>query len=120
MKEKLTRLLFGASLLATMVGCSESDQTKYTREVISGIPLSSGVCAYGGTHNSFAGTFRSGDKIFLARSVDSYAPEIAEAEALNNMEINDGDKEPVQLTGHYKDDRFIIETLKSNGYTINF
>lgn len=47
--------------------------------------------------------------------------ENAQATALIQSEIADGDNESIELRGRYGDERtFVIESLTANGYTIDF
>ena len=97
-------------------------------ETITGIPLSTGE-SYARDLGTFAVVIEQEGKHILARSGLSGNSEQqygtgtiqkATAQALVESEMNDGDDEPIELTGHYQDDRFIISSLKANGYTVNF
>jgi hypothetical protein len=117
MKKAIT---LGLAALLGLAGCSEElGETKPTKSSISGIPLSSATASQYG-YDYFAGIFKVDGKTVLARTRNTHTSRVAEAQALVNMEINDGDNEAVQLTGHYENDRFFITSLESNGYTINF
>lgn len=45
---------------------------------------------------------------------------VLEAAALIQSEMNDGDNEPIELTGEYSGNRFNIQSVTANGYRINF
>ena len=36
-----------------------------------------------------------------------------------SFKINDGDNEQIELTGQYKDNKFEINSVTANGYTID-
>ncbi len=134
MLEKLTRPIklgiAGLGLLS-LVGCGETIKTPPNYYVmitkateISGYPLSTGE-SYAKRDGSIATVLRldDGTTVLAYKNVISNygTKEIAQAQAIIESEINDGDNEKIELTGQYEDlTTFQIKSIRANGHEVIF
>lgn len=106
-------------------GCEKEESAKKpyenSYEKIRGIPLSVGV-SYGpfNDRSDIATVIEIEGKKVLGYARSRKGDKIAEAAALIQSEINDGDDEPIELTGSYNEDKFSIDSIRANGYVVNF
>ena len=105
----------------TLSGCGGSrSEAPQEHEKIRGIPLS-----VSGTSADYSGGLAvvidiQGRKI-LGYTSGLHGPiKYAEAVALIQSEINDGDNETIELTGNYEYNKFRIRSIKANGYELEF
>ena len=92
---------------------------------IKGKPISVDTEIYYHTKGSISTVIETeGKKVLCSYKTDGWKNIdcliLSEANALIQSEINDGDDESIELTGKYNGNKFEINSLKANGYEINF
>ncbi|HLC77760.1 MAG TPA: hypothetical protein VJH92_01415 [Candidatus Nanoarchaeia archaeon] len=113
----LTGIVLGTTLLGSL-GCSAESSIESKKLVLQGKPISVGE-SYGENRGSLATIIDIEGKLVLAQRY-VYCKASSEALALVQSEINDGDNESITLYGEYEDNRFIMDSLTANGYTVDF
>ncbi|MBI4170533.1 MAG: hypothetical protein HY514_02480 [Candidatus Aenigmarchaeota archaeon] len=91
---------------------------------LRGKPVSA-AGTYGQSGGCIAAVLDVGNKYVLAVSPLDFAGDSternAEAVALIQSEIRDGDEEPLEMTGRYEENgKFLIKSLRANGYEVVF
>ena len=112
--------LVAGTILGCSGGVSKGNEPKY--ETITGLPISVGEF-YDHGYGSIATVIVGGEgKIILAEYVGGLNTKTAaRAQALIQSEIADGDNEPIELRGFYETDgTFKMQSLKANGYNVEF
>jgi len=103
-----------------LAGCGGDDVTDSSdRQTITGIPLSVVSDSYASLGGTLATVIDIEDKKVLGYSNSGSTRALTLAVALIQSEISDGDNEQISLTGHYVEDRFAIESVRANGYTVD-
>jgi len=126
---KKTLCVLVAAATIGLVGCDQKSANEIQRDLeikkeitISGKPISVAYTPSTKTeYGTFAAVFEIDGKFLLAyrRETDRIIP-YAEAAAVVQSEMNDGDNEPVNLIGHYQGNRFELSSIEANGYKIDF
>lgn len=104
---------------------NQNTQTQSNYQTIKGKPLSVDGEIFYHTKGSLSIVIEvEGKKVLCfyntngVSNIDSLT--LSNANALIQSEINDGDDESIELTGTYKGNKFTINSLTANGYTVNF
>ncbi|HLC56086.1 MAG TPA: hypothetical protein VJJ23_02510 [Candidatus Nanoarchaeia archaeon] len=131
MLEKITRPInlgiAGLELLG-LIGCGETIKTPPNYVMIpeateiSGYPLSTGE-SYAKSWGSIATVLKLDDNTVLAYVDENNGIpfKVAQAQAIIESEINDGDNEKVELTGEYESPTtFKIKSVRANGLEVKF
>lgn len=113
-----------AAVAIGVAGCSNNTSTKPEYQIISGQPISVEQ-NYAHSAGTIATVIKGNDKPILAyRTINSIllrTEEYAKAAVLIQSEISDGDKENIELSGHYNDrGEFVMSRVKANGYQVDF
>jgi len=126
----LQKIVGGLAMIVMLSGCcsenSENIQnTKY--ETIKGQPLAvNSQIAYGHLRRFAAVINVNGKPVFAGadvhptESTDLFGSRSIDAATLVESEINDGDNGKIELQGHYNGNIFEVQSVKANGYTVNF
>lgn len=111
-----------ALVAALSIGCGSSqNNSQPTYQTIKGRPLSVAIEQdHGGGHFSTVVDIDGKKVLCLFNSDVSIGCVASEAEALIQSEINDGDDESIELTGTYEGNKFNINSVTANGYTVDF
>ena len=116
------KIITGALIIGSLAGCrntSDSNSNLPHKEEVTGIPLS--VQIIGGAYTQgFSTVIEIKEGTYLLCTLPKeHGIGLTEAAALIKSEMNDGDNEPIILTGYRNADRFNILSISANGYTIN-
>ena len=119
----LLSLIFGCSSPTRTIQKPEAENYPVGEVTVRGKPLS----VYGNTGQSkeyLSTVVYIGNKPVLATAMRDCSNEAkeknTEAIALIQSEIADSDEEEIEMTGEYKDGKFLIKRLKANGYEMDF
>ncbi len=118
-RETLTNMVLVGVLAFGGVACKNENSNSNT-QTISGIPLS----AYSNDSDCLATVLDvNGTKVLSY----TYSGNLSMRHVLNTKgvaliqsEINDGDNEPIRLTGQYEGNHFKISSIEANGYKIDY
>lgn len=104
--------------------CARNDAEKQKDEylTISGIPMGLGE-SYARTSGSLAVVLKvpnQSQPVLAYTYISLDCRTSAEAQALIQSEINDGDEEEIELFGKYDGKKFQIKRLKANGLEVDF
>ena len=56
----------------------------------------------------------------LCSNKKTYMSKLTDATALIESEMNDRDSQPIEITGYQQEKKFIMSSVSTNGYRINF
>ena len=109
-------------ILGALAGCDGKNDSvnKPLEETVKGIPLS--VQVVGGTHSvhELSTVLQDSEgKYILANGGHYPLSDVTDGAALIESEMNDGDNESVELRGYRNGNRFKINSISSNGYTVD-
>ena len=121
--KSIGRALGIGALVLALSGCvnnqSGNQQSNNQYQTIRGAPISVAE-SYARMEGSLATVLDVEGKHVLAYTSNGNTRSNAEATALIQSEISDGDEEPIELMGNYDGNRFVIKRVNANGYQVNF
>jgi len=122
-RKTLTSIVLVGALALGGIGCSDNGQSNQQvnnqYQTIIGVPISVAE-SYARLKGSLATVLDVEGKYVLAYTSKGNTRTNAEATALIQSEISDGDEEPIELMGRYDGNRFIIKRVNANGYQVDF
>ncbi len=125
----MKKAAIGTTIVGTLTGCflmkkeELEKESKINLTKLVGIPLSVSLfeTRFGPTSISTV-LDANGKKVlaYIPYGARVRSQKFVDSAALIQSEINDGDKEPIELSGRYVDNKFEIYSLKANGYGVKF
>jgi len=126
MKKTLIIMVSFLIALIFITGCaldrkSINNSSKIDERIttIYGTPVSVAE-SYGQYGGTLAIVLKIDGKLVLAYATNGHTVTYAKAAALVLAEISDENNEPVELTGRYINDEFVMKSIKVRGYKIKF
>lgn len=114
--DKLQKTLGIGALVLSLIGCSNSDASQGIYQPLSGKPISVAE-----NDLTLSTVIEVDSKKILAIGYSGITGRVSEGVALIQSEISDGDNEQILLIGKYNNEgRFEIDSLKANGYQVDF
>ncbi|MBS3172004.1 hypothetical protein J4438_00265 [Candidatus Woesearchaeota archaeon] len=121
----IKKTLTGIVLVGTLAlsGCEDNQKDNQPNnnpyQIIRGAPISVAE-NYDEWGSTLATVLDINGKHVLAYTSNGRTRSNAEATALIQSEISDGDEELIELMGNYYENRFVIKRVNANGYQVDF